>query len=529
MTITLSMRNVASVDVKTIMLRKFFQMVFVGNDRKSLHIYTATVIGASDDLYTKKDLEEKKNFVSKFKSIPDFRMLFDYTVSGNDTNAVTDIIHEDITGNSKEGMFSQIEHLRKVWGNKCTVIYNDQKELNEAIQNAFKSVSGEKTASLLKHNVLVIDEGKDLYPFLFKTCAITGKVTKVDIGEFPRKKEDYTKRDAYAVDVPDVDLPDGIELVNWVRTTINFKAVIDDKDFNYCLQNPSGQTVLANEGVPSGTPADTSSSTAYGFLCPDYTWYFSPPIKSFIDHRNASIEIKKTHSVDNCKNCPCEYRVAIPTQNSSKKYHDGIGPVPNKLTVEFDYWVKEERINSRQKYRFAAKELSLGIEEFSSVREILICLDMTDDHNRGNRQYIMGLLISFALSFGIDSSRLDKVEQFFPSLLGFDADTLWLLFLVFYSLCMLCRPPKISDKKDVLASGVRKFCLYSSLVWFLFVFSLTSNAYIQGWISTYKTIISGATGAVYVLIIIVEILYLLYLKIRHKDRIFAGLFGEDIL
>lgn len=529
MTITLSMRNVASVDVKTIMLRKFFQMVFVGNDRKSLHIYTATVIGASTNPYKKEDLDAKKNFVSDFKNIPDFRILFDYTVSGNDTNAVTYVKHEDITGNSKEGLFSQIKHLRKVWGNKCTLIYNDQKELNDAIKNAVGNDVIDKTASLLKHNVLVIDEEKDLYPFFFKTCAVVGKVTEVDIGEFPRKKEDYTKRDAYAIDVPDIDLPDGIELVNWVRTTISFKAVIDDKDFNYCLQNPSGQIAIANEELPSDSSADIPPSTAYGFLCPDYTWYFSPPIKSFIDHRNASVEIKKTHSVDNCRNCPCEYRTALPAQNSSKKYHDGIGAVPNKLTVEFDYWVKEERINSRQKYRFAAKELSLGVEEFSSVREILICLDMTDDHSRGNRQYIMGLLISFALSFGIDSSRLSAVENYFPSPLGFNADTLWLLFLVIFSLCMLCRPPKMSDKIDILASGVRKICIFTSLAWFFFVFSLTSNACVQEWINANQASISSATSVAYTLIVSVEIIYLMYLKIRHQDRIFAGLFGEDIL
>lgn len=47
MTVTFSIRNVTDDLVKTVMLRKFFQMVFVGNDRKSLHIYTATVLGGA--------------------------------------------------------------------------------------------------------------------------------------------------------------------------------------------------------------------------------------------------------------------------------------------------------------------------------------------------------------------------------------------------------------------------------------------------------------------------------------------------
>ena len=187
------------------------------------------------------------------------------------------------------------------------------------------------------------------------------------------------------------------------------------------------------------------------------------------------------------------------------------------------------KIKSRQKYRFAAKDISLSAEEFSSISEIMMCLDMTDDHNRGNRQYILGLFISFALSFGIDSTRISAVKQYFPSFLGFAADTFWLIFLVMFSLTMLFQPPKISDKWDQRASIIRKACLWASLFWFMFVFSFSNNSLILTALVTNQTMITSITRGCYAGIFLVEFIYILYLNVRHKDRILSGLFGETIL
>lgn len=501
------------------MLRKFFQMVFVGMDRKSLHIYTATIIGASSDGYDAQKLKKEKPFCSEFGKVPDFRMLFDITIAGNETNAVKYIRHEDITDIPKKGMFCQLPYLRKVWGDNCKVIYNDQ----NALESHFPKCLNETLAKYSKKKMLYVHEEKPFYGWLLDSKAIPGKLeTGIDIADVEMIKEDYTKRDIYAIDVPFDDMPAGMELVNWIRTTIQFKADIDDKDFNYCIQNPIPRNPKKEdcEGVEGNHP--------YALLCPDFTWYFSPPVKTYIDTHNATVEIKHKHVNSECTDCPCPKRGEVHAKNENDKYHDGIGPVPNKMTVEFDFWC-EEKIKSRQKYRFAAKDISLGAEDFSSVSEIMICLDMTDDHSRGNRQYMMGLFISFALGFGIDGTRLAGVEQYFPDIFGFQADFLWVAFLFLFSLTMLSRPPKVNDQMDVWASRLRKASLFLSCFWFFVIFACTGNEFLTANIKKYDTIYISGAQSLYCIIVFIEVFYLCYLKLRHKDRVLKGIFGEDIL
>ncbi len=108
MTITYYMSNATPNLVKTIMVRKFFQMVFVGNDRKSLHIYTASVLGGCPKvkLEKKKPGAESTNYVSQLDKLNAFRMKFDFVVRGNDNNDVLSIESEDITDGDR-GFLSQ--------------------------------------------------------------------------------------------------------------------------------------------------------------------------------------------------------------------------------------------------------------------------------------------------------------------------------------------------------------------------------------------------------------------------------------
>lgn len=73
------MRNVTSESVKAVMLRKFFQMTFVGNNRKSLDIYTAVVLGGSDE---SKSLNADR-FISRLDAKKEFCMRFDFIVNGD--------------------------------------------------------------------------------------------------------------------------------------------------------------------------------------------------------------------------------------------------------------------------------------------------------------------------------------------------------------------------------------------------------------------------------------------------------------
>lgn len=117
------------------MLRKFFQMVFVGSDRKSLHIYTASVIGGCNEEKLNSETTNlcSTQYVSHLDVLKDFRMKFEFVVLGNDNNDVVSIESENITDGDK-GFLSQIAYIRQVWGDKCEVIQDDQRRLDQALR-----------------------------------------------------------------------------------------------------------------------------------------------------------------------------------------------------------------------------------------------------------------------------------------------------------------------------------------------------------------------------------------------------------
>ena len=96
MTITFCIHNVTFDLVKTVILRKFFQMVFVDNDRKKLHIYTATVLGANEErlLSAAKVKNKETKYISSLgeQGCKEFYMKFGFIVTGNDDNEVLRII-----------------------------------------------------------------------------------------------------------------------------------------------------------------------------------------------------------------------------------------------------------------------------------------------------------------------------------------------------------------------------------------------------------------------------------------------------
>ena len=95
MTVTFNIRNVTNGEKNVVMLRKFFQMVFVGNDRKSLHIYTATVLGGCHSQSSEND--SGTNYISSLDSFQDFCIRFGFVITGNDNNDVISIENEDVT------------------------------------------------------------------------------------------------------------------------------------------------------------------------------------------------------------------------------------------------------------------------------------------------------------------------------------------------------------------------------------------------------------------------------------------------
>lgn len=517
MTITFSIRNVTSDLVNNVMLRKFFQMVFMGNDKKSLHIYTATVVGASNESLT----EDQSKFVSDLENLKAFSMQFEFAVGSNDSNEILKIHHEDLT-ESEHGFLKDIDCIRKVWGQKCKIISGDQGELLNRLQEIygendkrnFSDDDKKITAKLTKYNLLWTEQKKShVPPQMLCSLSIPGEFQDVEVNQEQNARDGVFLRRAYSVGAPqNIKLIKGIELVNWVRTTIEFKYDFDDTNLNYIIKNDCNKEEKGDKVV----------------IAPDFAWYFSPIVKSFIDNRNCMVEIKRGNLVGE-NECTC------PLQNQKRKFYtndkfqNSIDSVPNKLTVNFYHWKNTEKINSRQKYRLSAKDVLPNPDSFGDVSEISIFLDTADEHNRGNRQFILGVFISFALAFGIDSTRLSEMEFCFGFLTKLiPSDICWITFLTLFSLSLMNKPAKLAEGSRKIMK-FRKIIMYFSLMWVGLVYGVFRSPIIRPFIMKNVKVFSMISCAIFLLICIMHFAYLRLCKVDVKDSLWVDLFGEDIL
>lgn len=513
------MRNVTSDLVKTVMIRKFFQMVFIGNDKKSLHIYTATILGASSKSIS--DDNDGDEFISDLADSEQFRMRFEFAVGSNDNNEVLSIEHKDLTS-TEHGLLNEIDCVQKVWGEKCKILLDCQSELKSKIEKITgKTDDGENeqskfrniTADLAKRKILWVEQKKNgIEEKLLRSLSIPGDCQTVDDAQEPNVRDGVALRKAYAISVPqDIELTKGMELVNWVQTTIEFKYAFDDTNLNYLIKKE-----IKDE-----------DKTVY--LAPDFTWYFSPIVKSFIENRNCMVEIKRG-TRGGTETCSCPIQKTKRVFYSSDKYQNSIDAVPNKLTVNFHHWDEDEKINSRQKYRLSARDVLPTPRTFSEVSEISIFLDTSDEHNRGNRQFVLGVFISFALAFGIDSTRLAEVEKYFcPLTLLLSADVWWITFLTLFSLTLMNKPAKLSEEARKLMKW-RKQLLKVSMGWVLFVFAVFRSPLFLVIVSEcIQKIIGTVAGLFLAILIACHFCYLRKSKVNAKDSLWVDLFGEDIL
>lgn len=559
MTITYRMNNTTPDLVQTVMLRKFFQMVFVGNNRKSLHIYTASVIGGrrgvdesekhSNDFYS-------TQYVSQLNDLLGFRMKFDFVVRGNDNNDVLSIESKNLTSGD-QGFLSQIEYIRQVWGEECDIVHNNQAELIKKLAiilpkspsvssgrggdvaeaqegKTCKDTTSAETAALAHEQLLFICDEKKKQEGEMCALALAGNFLHDDY----HRPSDWKKGDkapegseyaSYCIQVPPkVTLVPGIELVNWVKTTISFRNQFHDSNLNFCIQK------------------DARPQTKVQYIAPDFTWYFSPPVKAFINNESSSAEIKllrdSRESVRECKyrdqlnadksgcdllKCTCPLQNLSLWDHTTERYLNVINPVANKTTVNFKQWINDEMISYRQKYRLAVKNIFTRNVTIDSLNEINIFLDTTDEHGRGNRQFVLGLFISFALAFGIDKTRLNDAAIYFPFPRILEADAWWLLLLTLLSLNLLIRPPKAEKKQSY--NIWRFFNVLGTFIWAIAVFIILKSPSLKPILPLSPVPIVLAFQSIYVFLVASDFLYICRNIQKYHDPILSSLFNDDIL
>lgn len=544
MTITFSICNVASDLVKTVMLRKFFQMVFVGNDRRSLNIYTATVLGGnSKDIHVdEKSYSEnviKTKYISELDTLNGFCMKFGFVIKGNDDNDVLSINSDNVTEGDRD-FLSQVDCIQQIWGKECKVIYNSQEELKEKYcfftgkDIPLDDKLQKSLAFLAQNRILWIQDDSKAQEKELCAIAIPGSFSSENYARSKSlddslKQNDGDEKAFYRISVPNNDnICNGIELVNWVKTTIRFKHRLHDQNLNFCI----------NKDLIDNTQ----------FIAPDFTWYFSPPVKSFISFESSSAEIrwqKRDKNNGKCilhEACKCPIKPESNILFTSKRYDNVINPVANKTTVNFNRWTKDEMIGYRQKYRIAAKNLFTSPEIFNDARELNIFIDTTDEHNRGNRQYILGIFISFALAFGIDKTRLENAQIFFPLEQLFLADTWWLFMIISLTLNLLIRPVRgIQERKYIYWRTIN---IGASFLWIFMVFCVDRSRFLTSWFN--KTISEPLIHwfeswvtlnlnffllprIIFIILFISNVVYVGWNIRKYHDPIISSLLDEDIL
>ncbi len=545
MTITFNLCNVACNLVDTVMFRKFFQMVFVGKDRKSLNIYTATVLGGSSNVLPASDSSPlpKEKFISSLDYLSSFCVKFDIVVTGNDDNDVLSIVNEDITGPENRGFLSQEECIQRVWGKQCQVLWNNTTEKD--LEAKYKDLIGKTLcikkdlfAKMAQNTVLLIQDDTKESTMEMNSFAIPGGFSCENyIREQKTKKSERhsrvlaegSEKATYQVVVPKgKEICKGIELLNWVKTTIRFEFRLSEQNLNFCIQK------------------DIKDQTKY--LAPDFTWYFSPPVKAFINHESSSVEVKWQHknsSDDKCplhEACKCPIKPTAEIPFTTKRYDNSINPVANKTTVNFQRWIEDEMIGFRQKYRIAARNIFPRPENFDDVSELNIYIDATDDHSRGNRQYILGILLSVALVFGINNEIVDGAKQFFPLNALFSADTWWLFMIISLALNLLIYPVRnIRNRvyKNWRATNIVASCIWSFSVFCVARSKLLSAAVISfiiepvnKWVQSFATVpfdFYVISRGAFIILLISNVAYILYNIFVYRDPILSGFLGDDIL
>lgn len=380
-TIGLNITNLNDTSYPYIIMRKFFNMVFVKPNGKELSIYTGTVFCGSDgkslppksdddansDVDSqaatdgKTDTSDQKETFPQPSHTPDSgcTLAFSYAVC-NDTgesnkdayNLVKKISFEDLT----DSYMKQTKWVAKVWGDVETL--STQEKIKEALQklypNHYQAIGGQNIPDVLEvGNALSIKDDTKGDEHSCIAC-------KGEYGVKATEKDQYTLTNDFDV---------GVEAINWIKTTIKLKKSILDEDNKLRFVVHLGN--------------------ADKYYTPDFTWYFAPPPNYVVDEDAATLKIGK-----------------------KKEERKKVVAVPDATTVYFDEWLKKEAIKERTKSRVAFSSIIKNDQDKDGGpfalgnKKILITVSFKNPGKHGNWQFFIGLIVAFLLSFCSDKTRL---------------------------------------------------------------------------------------------------------------------------
>lgn len=248
----------------------------------------------------------------------------------------------------------QTTHIEKVWG--------DCKECNEI--DAKDKLKDLYPAAYETKNPII--EAGGIYYFSQKGNGLTHEFIAVP-GEF-EKEERAANKGVYSLTGPrDKQRTDGVEAMNWILTEIELADSVLEKRLQIIINFIDNQNAQLHA------------------LTPDFTWYFAPP-PSYVIGEQSEIKI------------------------GSEAKPNLIQGVSDTTTVRFKEWVDPPNsILERKKSRFLYKSVdSETAQKLSKTQSLIANLFITNPHAPANRQFLLGLLVAFLLSFCADKTRINE-------------------------------------------------------------------------------------------------------------------------
>lgn len=340
--IELEISNPNNVAYKSIVLRKFFYMVFIDASGRKIYIYTATVFGGTNE-----DGGDPLKAYSLIKYNRDAPCSLQFNFTDDNQDLIEKISFFDIT----DSFCSQHECISKVWGT-CEKLDSQKNVLdkrNEVYpnfnQDTYKSVPNSDAG----HPVLYIEQGDSQS---HKCIAIKGG--------FSNKESTSSYILSSPAEIQNSCMV-GIEFVNWIKTEIELKTSILNKRVSFSI-----------------TFKDK------GFLTPDFTWYFAPPA-GYIVSSDSYVRV------------------------GDKSEKNAIQSVSDETTVPFKEWISPpESIDERRKSRVLIKAAPVTqSERLAEDKTLSVNLQVINPQGPSNRQFFIGLLVAFMLSFCADKTRAD--------------------------------------------------------------------------------------------------------------------------
>lgn len=349
-TIILKITNVNNSAYPTIILRKFFNMVFVEPDGKTINIYTATVFGGAAKRVADSNGNKKSDPEPKNDKGSQCILKFSYEKG----QCVDKIVFSDLT----KQYITQTDQIKKVWKNVTSL--STQEDIKAALVSCYPEFYKPEEDIKLPDkstlgSVIQIDDG--LGGSRSHTCiAAVGKCT-IEKGGEP----------SYTLYTP-TNSTIGVEAINWIKTTIKLKnSILED-----------------NQKVEFSIQLDNQSE----YYTPDFTWYFAPPTSYIVDAESAMLKIGKQNEEPN-----------------------KVTRVADSTTVLFNEWVKQEYITERKKSRVSFGDVTAKDPYNFSGKKIRVILSLINPGKHGNWQFFIGLIVAFLLSFCSDKTRLNDFLQ----------------------------------------------------------------------------------------------------------------------